>query len=477
MSGRSRRTPSQAPSGVTVGGGDTLSSIAADHLGDPERWREIYRLNRSTIGANPDRIVPGMSLTMPGAAAASSESSTPLLDAAGLSTPEATPGTVTVGPGDTLSSLALDHLGDPDRWREIYDLNRAAVGRNPDRIEVGLALRLPGSASAVPAPAPAPAPVAPASAPAAPVLASVTPAPAPAPVAQTQPAQTARTAQTPAAQTPAAATNTGLGAWVEPIALASATASAVAVCPGELRAYGAQNIPLLLRQAANARVTLPDQAAYILATAEHESGFGRPMYSRSQSLVEDHNPIRQQRDGTFGARDHVRGRQVSGGTHEEAVTAYWDSAYGGRLGNERGTADGANYRGRGFAQLTGRTNYDRMTQILGGQGFTYTLDGITYGGPGGTPIDLLAHPEHVNRVPELAARILVEGSMRGTFTERALGDYVNEQGTDFVGARRVINGQDDAQLIAGIARRYSAALRDSGVWAAVFMPINAPARA
>jgi putative chitinase len=77
----------------------------------------------------------------------------------------------------------------------------------------------------------------------------------------------------------------------------------------------------------------------------------------------------------------------------------------------------------------------------------------------------------------MAARILVEGSMRGTFTERSLGDYVNEQGTDFVGARRVINGQDDAQLIAGIARRYSAALRDSAVWAAVFMPINAPARA
>jgi predicted chitinase len=435
MSARSRRPPS----GVTVGGGDTLSSLAADHLGSPDRWREIYELNRAVVGPDPDRIAVGTTLAMPGA------SSTPLLDAAGLSSPE---GTVTVGRGDTLSSIALDHLGSPGRWREIYELNREAVGPNPDRIAVGTTLRLPAAA--------------------APVLASATSTPAVTP-------EVTQTAQTQTAQ--AQTTNDGLAAWVEPIALASATASAVAVCPAELRAYGAQNIPLLLRQAANARVTLPDQAAYILATAEHESGFGRPMYSRSQSLVEDHNPIQQGRDGVFRARDHVRGQQVSGRTHEEAEVAYWDSAYGGRLGNERGTTDGANYRGRGFAQLTGRTNYERMTQILNDQGFTYTLDGETYGGPGGTPIDLLAHPDHVNRVPEMAARILVEGSMRGTFTERSLGDYVNEQGTDFVGARRVINGQDDAQLIAGIARRYSAALRDSAVWAAVFMPINAPARA
>lgn len=34
---------------------------------------------------------------------------------------------VTVQKGDTLRKLALQHLGDPARWTEIYDLNQRAI--------------------------------------------------------------------------------------------------------------------------------------------------------------------------------------------------------------------------------------------------------------------------------------------------------------------------------------------------------------
>lgn len=50
---------------------------------------------------------------------------------------------VTVRPGDTLWGLAEDHLGSGDRWPEIYALNRAVVGADPDVIEPAQRLRLP----------------------------------------------------------------------------------------------------------------------------------------------------------------------------------------------------------------------------------------------------------------------------------------------------------------------------------------------
>lgn len=51
--------------------------------------------------------------------------------------------TVTVRKGDTLSALAQRHLGRASRWSEIYALNEAAIGSNPDKIKPGMILMLP----------------------------------------------------------------------------------------------------------------------------------------------------------------------------------------------------------------------------------------------------------------------------------------------------------------------------------------------
>ncbi|MFE3761795.1 LysM peptidoglycan-binding domain-containing protein [Streptomyces sp. NPDC059104] len=50
----------------TVKAGDSLSSIARRELGNEARWRELYAMNRTVVGPNPDMILPGMVLTLPG---------------------------------------------------------------------------------------------------------------------------------------------------------------------------------------------------------------------------------------------------------------------------------------------------------------------------------------------------------------------------------------------------------------------------
>ncbi len=53
-----------------------------------------------------------------------------------------------VGGDDTLTSISKDHLGRSSRWIQVYNLNRDRV-QNPDKLNIGLVLRLPADASQV----------------------------------------------------------------------------------------------------------------------------------------------------------------------------------------------------------------------------------------------------------------------------------------------------------------------------------------
>ncbi len=245
--------------------------------------------------------------------------------------------------------------------------------------------------------------------------------------------------------------------------------------------YAAQAIPLILKDALGQGVSKPEQVAYILATAYHESRFGVPKYSRSESMVEDHNPVQyddaRRKTGPH-RKNHVTGKRSEG----ESLTDYYDDAYGGKIGNEKGTSDGADFRGRGFVQLTGRGNYEDWTKRLKDEKFEYEADGQKYGGADGKEIDLAANPEHVNKVPALASHIMVEGMVKGTFRSRVtgvdpktkkktrdpndLGDYINDEGTDYEGAREIINGdgKENGATVAGYARTFATVLNKDGVW-------------
>ncbi len=55
---------------------------------------------------------------------------------------------------------------------------------------------------------------------------------------------------------------------------------------------------------------------------------------------------------------------------------------------------------------------------------------------------------------DIALFVLVHCFKTGTFTGRKLTDYVNEFSTDFINARRCINGADKAHEIAQIAEEF-----------------------
>ena len=118
--------PPVEPPTHTVQPGDTLFGIAAAVLGDGNRWPEIFALNRDQIG-NPNLIFPGQVLRLPDAS------------------PGGPPPQVhTVVPGDTLSDIAQQKLGDANRWPEIFALNRDQIN-NPSLIFPGQVLLLPAS--------------------------------------------------------------------------------------------------------------------------------------------------------------------------------------------------------------------------------------------------------------------------------------------------------------------------------------------
>jgi putative chitinase len=146
--------------------------------------------------------------------------------------------------------------------------------------------------------------------------------------------------------------------------------------------------------------------------------------------------------------------------HEYGGPAYFHRMYdieGSRpqvaqaLGNTR-PGDGNRYHGRGYVQLTGRTNYRRAGEKLG--------------------LPLEANPDLAVTDPP-AANIMLLGMEEGWFTNKRLGHYFNAQVDDAVNARRIINGTDKAQMIAGYHRHFLTALA-AGVEAEEEEPAEVP---
>jgi hypothetical protein len=64
-SAASTKKPSSSSKSYTVASGDTFYGIASRMLGDGSRWPELYELNKTTVGGNPDRLKLGMVLQLP----------------------------------------------------------------------------------------------------------------------------------------------------------------------------------------------------------------------------------------------------------------------------------------------------------------------------------------------------------------------------------------------------------------------------
>lgn len=147
----------------------------------------------------------------------------------------------------------------------------------------------------------------------------------------------------------------------------------------------------------------------------------------------------------------------------EPVKEYGGTAYFTRMYDIRGNrpakarelgntspGDGAKFAGRGYVQLTGKTNYQKATRKLRDMGFD---------------VDLVADPDRAMD-PEIAAAILVAGMREGWFTGRDIDDDLPADGpgrvAQFVASRDIINGRDKQDLIAGYAMDFQTALQEGG---------------
>ncbi len=182
---------------------------------------------------------------------------------------------------------------------------------------------------------------------------------------------------------------------------------------GRLRQDMVTGIELLGRQMeADKQIKNIRWAAYMLATVKHEcADTWRPITERGRKSYFD---------------------KYDAGTR-----------IGKRLGNTE-SGDGWKYRGRGYVQITGRANYQRLSKAL-------KLPSAE---------NLVDHPDNA-LIPAVAYDIMSFGMRNGAFTGKKLAAYLSADKVDYRNARRIINGTDQWRLIKGYAEKFEDILRSS----------------
>ena len=156
--------------------------------------------------------------------------------------------------------------------------------------------------------------------------------------------------------------------------------------------------------------------AYALATAYHETAATM-------------QPIKE-----YGGRSYFMNNYDVTGKNPDRARKYGNTAVG----------DGARYFGRGYVQLTWKVNYAKAEKELG--------------------YKLVSNPD-LALDPKVAAAVMVRGMQEGWFTGKKLSHYftfASATRAEFAQARRIINGTDKAELIAGYALKFQDALATAG---------------
>ena len=124
---------------LTVEAGQTLSELAAEHLGSSKHWPQLLAANRDQM-SEPRQLREGMKLRIPAAQVEPSvERVVSLNRQAIVANPKSR---YIVRAGDTLYGIARRHLGDGDRWRLIYEANKQVLA-SPSQLRVGQILAIP----------------------------------------------------------------------------------------------------------------------------------------------------------------------------------------------------------------------------------------------------------------------------------------------------------------------------------------------
>lgn len=169
--------------------------------------------------------------------------------------------------------------------------------------------------------------------------------------------------------------------------------------------------------------TLPERA-YMLATVYHET-------AKTMQPISEYGKGKNKPYGTWRVNSKNQRYCVTNGTKTRVYT-YTECPH--------------LFYGRGYIQLTWYDNYVRAGQELAKVGL---IDDAQH---------FIQQPEQAND-PNLAAQIMCFGMEQGWFTGKKLADYFSGSSKDYTNARKIINGKDKADLIAGYAQVFENALK------------------
>ncbi len=109
----------------------------------------------------------------------------------------------------------------------------------------------------------------------------------------------------------------------------------------------------------------------------------------------------------------------------------------------------APWYGRGHVMITWEDNYIRQENKLEGMDYVHE-NNIPY---------QVHQDKELALHPQTSSIICVLGMKDGDFTGKCLDDYINASKIDYRNARRIVNGTDKMDLIAGYAQTFEKALR------------------
>ena len=233
----------------------------------------------------------------------------------------------------------------------------------------------------------------------------------------------------------------------EPTASTGSTESTPAVSTDNFSGDTKKMVDLVVKSLNKYGITNPLVQKAILSTIGKESGF---KINRSETSYKNTSASRIK--SIFGSRfSNMSDAEIDALKKDD--NAFWEKVYGGEwgrrnLGNTQ-PGDGAKYIGRGFNGLTGRSNYQRYSDLLRSNG---------------TNADLVANPNLLYN-PEIAAEANALYFLQGLTNPLIVKKYGNKDPNDFKDFTTALKAAVNANAGAGtdISRGFAKVSYDAAV--------------